>query len=307
MSTQTRKLKPQDLSDKALLGAFRKLSALDRKELSGLDMSLEDQEHHSTLWLEGVRDYAKRHWQHLRNLKQKAITQKEYAWCRFLEQLRAPGFATGSVLGRSRDEIRIEATKALYAQFLEAPELPSSVEAARLLDWMRSWRTSHWPLPDRAMARFLSEFLGAVAAGEFRSNIRLVDGSYFRWPSTYAEASAEVRRSIDEPMQPVGVLKASGYVVGNSGLSPSERRQILAAIYKEALTVRLDRGYLAEWGRPQSAIRLRKLANTIAALTRNMKRKRSDAASVEHWQADLDYLKRTFYDGVYDFRWPSLR
>jgi hypothetical protein len=100
------------ITDRQLMKAFRRLPQRDRVELSGLDMTLEDQERNRGLWLEFVQGYAKRHWKGLRQLKQKAITQKEYAWCQLLELLRAPGHGQGKVLRRPPDDRRFEAVDA---------------------------------------------------------------------------------------------------------------------------------------------------------------------------------------------------
>jgi hypothetical protein len=61
-----------------------------------------------------------------------------------------------------------------------------------------------------------------------------------------------------------------------------------------------------EWGENNSSMRLQKLANTIASLTKNAKRRKSPPAqAISDWESDLDWLKDSFYNGRFSFHWPS--
>lgn len=55
-----------------------------------------------------------------------------------------------------------------------------------------------------------------------------------------------------------------------------------------------------------SAQRLQKLAETIAALTRNAKRRNAARMdkSIREWESDLAYLKRRYDEGRFSFTWP---
>lgn len=174
-------------------------------------------------------------------------------------------------------------------------------------DWLKSFRTNRWPEKDRQRAAFLNAVLVAVIEGRRPSNIMMPDGEYFRWPTTQAPPSGPQSGSIQTPLQQEGVLRALGYSVGANGIRLSERRQILDEIVEKEIRLNLDTAYLSSWGRPRTANRLRKLANTIAALTRNMKRRTPVAPSIEDWELDLEYLKHTYYDGRFDFVWPSVQ
>ena len=48
------------------------------------------------------------------------------------------------------------------------------------------------------------------------------------------------------------------------------------------------------------------LKRFVAAFTRNARRNlfADMSAAIDDWEADLVYLKRTYYDRKYDFRWP---
>jgi len=62
-----------------------------------------------------------------------------------------------------------------------------------------------------------------------------------------------------------------------------------------------------EWGEPQTAQRLQKMANTLAALTRNAKRHdlRSYATAIDDWEGDLAFLHERYYVHLFQFGWPA--
>ena len=125
----------------------------------------------------------------------------------------------------------------------------------------------------------------------------------FPWPSTDAIEGDGGLSGDGWPQQ--GLLSYVGYRVGKSGLDIEDRQNILDMVYERHLPGVNDADYMASWGYPGTAIRLRKIAESIAAFCRNQKRRDLLAISVEDWEYDLDYLKRSFYIGHYDFEWPS--
>ena len=108
-----------------------------------------------------------------------------------------------------------------------------------------------------------------------------------------------------------GLLSQFGYKVGANAVPERQRRLKLTRLYKSQLIdadgmspYDLDRGYLREWGDPESPSRLLKLANTLAAEARNgKKRGLKMAESVKHWESDLDWLRVKYQDS--SFCWPS--
>jgi hypothetical protein len=129
---------------------------------------------------------------------------------------------------------------------------------------------------------------------------------YFAWPSTDAKAG---RHGIDtKGWLPEGMLQAMGYKVGKTeGLAFGQRKLILAEIFKGPLPPLFPRRYLDEWDAPGTALRLRKLAETIASLTRNAKRRRDARmeTAIQHWEQDLRFLYEKFYVGAFKFAWPD--
>ncbi|WP_425004481.1 hypothetical protein [Mycolicibacterium sp. S3B2] len=97
--------------------------------------------------------------------------------------------------------------------------------------------------------------------------------------------------------QPTGVLREMGYKVGKQGLSTTERREILRRVYSvELVAGSADaQGYVREWGPPASTARLAKMVNSIAAFSRNAKRRNTDySEAIADWEEDLDWLTETY-------------
>jgi hypothetical protein len=65
--------------------------------------------------------------------------------------------------------------------------------------------------------------------------------------------------------------------------------------------------YYLEWGMPLTAQRLKKTANTLAALTRNAKRRdsMSYAKAIDDWESDLVLLRDKYYLDLFRFGWPA--
>jgi len=104
-----------------------------------------------------------------------------------------------------------------------------------------------------------------------------------------------------------GILAALGYRVGQAGTPLKQRRQILDFVFAEDLPPIDSAAYMRSWGEPNSGPRLQKLSESLAAFTRNAKRRKVDALKMAicHWQDDLQYLHDRYYSGHFDFNWPS--
>ena len=168
----------------------------------------------------------------------------------------------------------------------------------------KGWSVCESQVPDwpNSMNRHIEHLKRYITTSPFEEK----EDEAFQWPSTEAKIGKGkgLSKAID---QEKGLLSDMGYRVGNNGVAKSRRWEILDDVYLKELRLHLDKSYLAEWGRPKSSQRLKKLAETIAALTRNAKRKNSNyAAAIHEWEKDLAYLKEKFYDGVYDFPWPEV-
>ena len=164
--------------------------------------------------------------------------------------------------------------------------------------------TEKHPKKARAAAR---EVVGAIE-GEWRRRGKEEPGTdaYFPWPSTNAPAGCRAIQTGD--WEPCGVLSYMGYHVGGlNGRSARMRQAILARIFEGPLPPAFRAGYLAEWGNPETSQRLQKMAETLAALARNAKR-RNDArmiGAVRDWERDLKFLYDAYYIGRFQFSWPT--
>ena len=121
---------------------------------------------------------------------------------------------------------------------------------------------------------------------------------YFVWPSTAAEEGDHSLRQLDWPE--TGVLAFLGYAVGRThGIHDAARELILAEIFSGSLPPVHSPDYMLQWGSPKTAGRLRKTAETIAALTRNAKRRRDMrlADAIREWERDLKFLYDRYYVG----------
>lgn len=125
------------------------------------------------------------------------------------------------------------------------------------------------------------------------------------WPSVEAEPdNSNHSLTIDAPEK--GLLSYFGYQVGQKAPPPKQRREALAKAFREAIPLdSFPHHYALSCGLPGSPERLHKIATTIAALIRNGKRRGQPlATAVEHWEADLEWLKDTYYLGFMRKRFP---
>lgn len=131
-----------------------------------------------------------------------------------------------------------------------------------------------------------------------------LDEGAFAWPETAASRGRN-RLQFDELGD--GMLSYFGYRVGNNGVSRSARRDILDRVFSQELPYAFPGDYMDKWGEPESPERLQKMANSLAAFTRNAKRKNGDVdAAVSDWESDLDYLYDTYYADFFEFSWPEI-
>lgn len=153
---------------------------------------------------------------------------------------------------------------------------------------------------------------------EFRSRKKALDlreriaarltqlqGEQFSWSATTASPGSQ-NLSIDAFKYEEGLLRHYGYKVGMNGLPESKRWEILDTVFLRPLLHIDNVVYLSEWGEPNSARRLQKLADSIAAFARNAKRRNKSSfnKAIQDWETDLAYLKRTYYNNRFSFQYP---
>ena len=130
---------------------------------------------------------------------------------------------------------------------------------------------------------------------------------YFRWPSTEAPSGTG---SLSDPDQWLreGLLKFLQYSVGrHQEGNETSRRALLSAIFDGDLPPFHSADYMRGWGKPSTALRLHKMADSLAAFARNFKRQRDPRfdEAIADWESDLKYLYDTYYVGHFGFAWSS--
>lgn len=142
----------------------------------------------------------------------------------------------------------------------------------------------------------------------FEGNID--EDGYFIWPSTEVYAS-NIRLSNQKTWEKDGVLSLYGYRVGKKyNLDENVRRTILDEVFIANIPPVLRKNYIDEWSLPSSSLRLQKMANTLASLTKSNKLNekstgRSYVVAYSQREADLKYLYNKYYVGKFGFGWPS--
>jgi hypothetical protein len=139
-----------------------------------------------------------------------------------------------------------------------------------------------------------------------RASLANGDPGYFPWPST--EAPKGSGHFATHTWKSEGMLAYLGYHVGStSELRADDRRLLLTRFFGMYLPPLNGPRYLAEWDVPTSPGRLQKMAECIAAFTRNAKRRRNAVfqLAIEQWEDDLNFLYQAFYVGRFRFDWPQ--
>jgi len=132
--------------------------------------------------------------------------------------------------------------------------------------------------------------------------------NFVDWPTTHIVKSLVRLTIIDEGTWPKeGVLGNNGYNVGvTKGKTREERHSILTKVFKTELNNVISLEYMAEWGTPNSGMRLKKMADSIASFACNAQRNNADyQQAIDDWEEDLDWLEKTFYNGRFRFDWPN--
>ena len=89
-----------------------------------------------------------------------------------------------------------------------------------------------------------------------------------------------------------------GYHVGEmQPTPPTVRWRVLEYAFEYHLPPLNGPAYYSEWGEPKTPQRLAKLANVLASLTRNAKRRDSIsfATAIKEWEGDLVLLHQRYY------------
>lgn len=140
---------------------------------------------------------------------------------------------------------------------------------------------------------------------------------FFKFPTTDITVNEEGSKStFPDIKRKESLLKTYGYTVGKKDGKPQhERMFILSNIYENEITSFAKKKHqdeIDDYGKPNSAQRLKKIADIIAANTRNtkldmVKTGKDYVQTISDWEDDLAKLKVKYYDGKYDydFKFPT--
>jgi hypothetical protein len=185
----------------------------------------------------------------------------------------------------------------------------AKIPTMKIRETVNLWRNALRILSDPAKAKRhleAQQAIDAIYKEWIRRRREPIDPTeMFDWPTTDAEAGTGGIES--EDWQEIGVLKFMGYTVGSEGEPPRVRERILTEIFAGPIPPVFPNEYLDEWGEPSTAPRLKKMAETIAALTRNARRRRDlkMKAAVRDWEKDLDFIYWEYYVEKFKFDWPT--
>jgi hypothetical protein len=107
-------------------------------------------------------------------------------------------------------------------------------------------------------------------------------------------------------------LKIMGYKAGISGLNATQRRSILKKAFQGVIPnvepvddVDTD-AYMKQWGKPNTARRLWRIAKHLAALCYVARRNSMYEVAKSDWKSDLKWLHDNFFNGSgFGFDWPE--
>jgi hypothetical protein len=152
---------------------------------------------------------------------------------------------------------------------------------------------------------FRRKRLAATLRSQVVGRIIEIQMESFPWPSTDVSIGTGKLDGADWPKE--SLLSFMGYRTGQKGADEDSRRAILDFIYTRNVPSVNSVEYMRKWDRPYTGKRLLQMARSLANFVKNEKRKDpfAYAVSIEEREADLEYLKWTYYVGRYDFTWPQ--
>jgi hypothetical protein len=191
----------------------------------------------------------------------------------------------------------------------------SNIENASFAELLSNWRKYVELVAfiratgNKADRLSLYERLVRTVEGEWnrRSKLSHSTDEYFDWPTTDAKRGDGQFGGVFWVTE--GVLGYLGYAVGErSTLTQSQRQAILMRVFQMHLPPIESPWYMKEWASPQSAARLKKMANSIASFARQAKRRQNAdmREAVASWETDLRMLHDEYYVGKFGFGWPSI-
>jgi len=190
----------------------------------------------------------------------------------------------------------------------EAEKFIEAITSCSFADLLARWKKNapKCGAPNPATRKLAFLLVHAVEAEWNRRFRHSKPSEYFVWPTTNVGLDRGGAFSASG-WEKDGLLSYIGYTVrSGSPLGDDDRQGILSRIFEGHLPPLNSSTYMSEWGSPESALRLEKLAQCLASFARQAKR-RTDAnmsRAVAQWEADLSFLHDTYYVRRFRFAWP---
>jgi len=164
--------------------------------------------------------------------------------------------------------------------------------------------------------RYLEDEVSRSALEAFGAGHPVIEwlrGLQFPWPEW--RASEELPPTDVEQQVSASPLVKLEYRVGKTyGLPVAQRRRILSnafdadqlpmADFVQGVRPAKQREYMESWGGPSTRTRLRRIAWHLAMLISMHARLRNHEVAVAEWEADLAWLKTSYYSPFMRFQWP---
>ncbi len=174
---------------------------------------------------------------------------------------------------------------------------------------LKQFAWENWDNPDVLSAilvelLFRRRRLAVILRSQIVERIIEIQMESFSWPSTEVHTGSGELDGANWPKE--SLLSSMGYRTGQKGADEESRRAILDFIYTKNVYNVNSIEYMRKWDRPHTGKRLLQMARSLANFVKNEKRKDpfAYAISIAEREADLEYLKRKYYIGRYDFTWP---
>ena len=143
---------------------------------------------------------------------------------------------------------------------------------------------------------FYAEPIVLYAFRDGHVGLEFVSEGWSGWVATFVHKDGPrtaIKRFIGGDWPKVGPLHEMGYVVGNNGAPVRQRRRTLRNAFKGEIPIVGPSDYMALWGTPGSAARLRKIADSIASFCRSKKHDpQKFEQAIEDWESDLVWPER---------------
>lgn len=235
--------------------------------------------------------------------RKKLNALRERAKAAEAERRRNAAEERDALLKQQDFEKRQKVRSAVVEEFL------STIETRSFSDLLATWKKHATKTSGRNHASFsLSDRIVSAIEMEWdRRRHYAKPTDYFDWPTTEIGIDRGGGLSSSEWVRE-GLLHCMGYHVGKgSPLSSEGRYRLLARIYEGYLPPVNGPNYMSQWGRPCSAERLEKLAQSLASFARQAKRRSSAnlEEAIRSWESDLRFLHDQYYAPKFLFRWPS--